>query len=284
MIKEFALMGVLTALLLAIGYVVGLIFGHPEEITFIALIFAAFMNVMSYLYSDRIVLTITGAKVVSEREAPELHSIVEKVALRAGIPKPRVAIVNSLVPNAFATGRNAKNAIVAVTKGLINHLSRDELEAVIGHEISHIKHRDILISSMAATIAGAIAYIAMMGRFSIFFADEDRGAAPLLALIAGILAPIAATIIQFAISREREYKADEGSAKITLKPLALASALEKIERVVRRGYSIKANPATSSLWIVNPFRGDELLELFSTHPPTWKRIERLKKLSLGLNP
>jgi len=281
-IKEFMLMGLLTAILLAIGFVVGWVFGNPEGVMLIALFIAAAMNMLAYFHSDKIVLKMTGAKLVSEDEAPELHAMVEKVAIRAGLPKPKVAIIDTPVPNAFATGRNPGNAVVAVTTGLLRHLSRSEVEAVIGHEMAHIKHRDVLISAMAATIAGAIAYLAMIGRFSIWFADEDRGEASLLALLAGILAPIAAVLVQAAISREREFKADEGGAKITGKPLALASALEKIEAVVSRGYTIRANPATSSLWIVNPIRGDALYELFSTHPPTWKRVERLRRLARQL--
>ncbi|RLE49953.1 MAG: protease [Candidatus Methanomethylicota archaeon] len=284
MLREALLMTILTLLLLAVGYAIGLYLGSPEITTLYALFIAAAVNMLTYLYSDRIVLSMTGAKLVSPNEAPSLHAIVDKVAKMAGIPKPKVAIVSSSAPNAFATGRNPSNAVVAVTHGLTRLLNDEELEAVISHEIAHIKHKDTLIAAMAATIAGAISYLAFIGRLSFWFGgmEENRNAG-FLALLASILAPLAALMIQAAISREREYKADEDGAKIIKKPLALASALEKIEKYVSRSVAPRVNPATSPLWIVNPFRGDVFLELFSTHPPTWKRIKRLKELSLSLS-
>jgi len=241
------------------------------------------MNMLTYLYSDKFVLSMTGAKLVTPNEAPSLHAIVERVATLAGIPKPKVAIVPSSAPNAFATGRSPSRAVVAVTHGLTRLLNEEELEAVISHEIAHVKHRDTLIAAMAATVAGAISYLAFMGRIGFWFGgmDENRDAG-FLALIASMLVPLAALMVQAAISREREYKADEDGAKTIRKPLALASALEKIEKYVSRGLAPRVNPATSPLWIVNPFRGDALLELFSTHPPTWKRIKRLREMSMSL--
>jgi heat shock protein HtpX len=272
----------LTLIFVALGYAIGLVFGAPETIALFALILAAIFNLISYFYSDKIVLLMSHAKIVSEREYPNLHNIVSKVAMMAGLPKPKVAIVNTKVPNAFATGRNPKNSVVAVTKGLLEILNESELEGVISHEIAHIKHRDVLISSIVATIAGAISYLAFIGRYSIFFGDERNRNASLIAFILSILAPFAALLIQMAISRSREYEADREGAMICKKPLSLASALEKIERYAKSGIMMNINPSTSPLWIVNPFRGDVLLELFSTHPPTWKRIERLKAMAMGI--
>ena len=272
----------LTLIFVALGYAIGLVFGAPETIALFALILAAIFNLISYFYSDKIVLLMSHAKIVSEREYPDLHNIVSKVAMMAGLPKPKVAIVNTKVPNAFATGRNPKNSVVAVTKGLLEILNESELEGVISHEIAHIKHRDVLISSVVATIAGAISYLAFIGRYSIFFGGERNRNASLIAFLLSILAPFAALLIQMAISRGREYEADREGAMICKKPLSLASALEKIERYARSGIMMNINPSTSPLWIVNPFRGDTLLELFSTHPPTWKRIEKLKAMAMGI--
>ncbi|MCC6013623.1 MAG: zinc metalloprotease HtpX [Candidatus Verstraetearchaeota archaeon] len=282
MIRLTLMMIFLTLIFVALGYAIGLVFGAPETIALFALVFAAIFNLISYLYSDKIVLLMTHAKIVSEKEYPNLHNIVSKVAMMAGLPKPKVAIVNTKVPNAFATGRNPKNSVVAVTKGLLEILNESELEGVISHEIAHIKHRDVLISSIVATIAGAISYLAFIGRYSIFFGDERNRNASLIAFILSMLAPFAALLIQMAISRSREYEADREGAMICKKPLSLASALEKIERYVKSGIMMNINPSTSPLWIVNPFRGDVLLELFSTHPPTWKRIERLKAMAMGI--
>ncbi|MCQ5341202.1 MAG: zinc metalloprotease HtpX [Candidatus Methanomethylicia archaeon] len=282
MIRLTLMMVFLTLIFVALGYAIGLVFGAPETIALFALILAAIFNLISYFYSDKIVLLMSHAKIVSEREYPDLHNIVSKVAMMAGLPKPKVAIVNTKVPNAFATGRNPKNSVVAVTKGLLEILNESELEGVISHEIAHIKHRDVLISSVVATIAGAISYLAFIGRYSIFFGDERNRNASLIAFLLSILAPFAALLIQMAISRGREYEADREGAMICKKPLSLASALEKIERYARSGIMMNINPSTSPLWIVNPFRGDTLLELFSTHPPTWKRIEKLKAMAMGI--
>ncbi|RZN57663.1 MAG: protease [Candidatus Methanomethylicota archaeon] len=282
MIRLTLMMVFLTLIFVALGYAIGLVFGAPETIALFALILAAIFNLISYFYSDKIVLLMSHAKIVSEREYPDLHNIVSKVAMMAGLPKPKVAIIDTKVPNAFATGRNPKNSVVAVTKGLLEILNESELEGVISHEIAHIKHRDILISSVVATIAGAISYLAFIGRYSIFFGDERNRNASLIAFLLSILAPFAALLIQMAISRGREYEADREGAMICKKPLSLASALEKIERYARSGIMMNINPSTSPLWIVNPFRGYTLLELFSTHPPTWKRIEKLKAMAMGI--
>lgn len=272
----------LTLIFVGLGYVIGLMFGAPESVALFALILAGIMNFIAYFYSDKIVLSMTRAKIVNESEYPILHRIVSKLAISAGLPKPKVAIINSRIPNAFATGRNPKNSVVAVTKGLLEILNEDELEGVISHELSHIKNRDVLIQSIVATIAGAISYLALIGRYSIFFSDSKNRNTGILAFLLSLLAPFAALLVQMAISRSREYEADKSGAMISKKPLSLASALEKIERFVKSGAMLNINPSTSPLWIVNPFRGDSLLELFSTHPPTWKRIERLKAMAMGV--
>lgn len=282
MLRLAFMMLFLTLIFVGLGYAIGLAFGAPESIALFALILAGIMNFVAYFYSDKIVLSMTRAKVVDETEHPVLHRIVSKLAISAGLPKPKVAIINSRVPNAFATGRNPKNSVVAVTKGLLEILNENELEGVISHELSHIKNRDVLIQSVVATIAGAISYLALIGRYSIFFGDSRNRNAGILAFLLSLLAPLAALLIQMAISRSREYEADKSGAIISRKPLSLASALEKIERFVKSGATLNVNPSTSPLWIVNPFRGDALLELFSTHPPTWKRVERLKAMAMGV--
>lgn len=282
MLRLAAMMFLLTGILVGLGYVVGWLFGSPEIVTLGALVLAIAMNAISYLYSDRIVLSMTRAKVVSENEYPALHRIVSSLAASAGMPKPKVAIVNSNVPNAFATGRGPSKSVVAVTTGLLQLLNENELEGVLSHEISHVKHRDVLVASVAATIAGAISYLALMGRFGAFFGDSRNRDANMIALILSFLAPLAAFLVQTAISRGREYEADREGAQLSRKPLSLASALEKIERTVKGGARLNINPSTSPLWIVNPFRGDAVMEMFSTHPSTWKRIERLKAMAMSV--
>lgn len=284
MLRLGLMMTVLTAIFVILGYVVGLFLGYPELVSLGALVLAGALNLISYLYSDRIVLSMSRAKVVSESEYPDLHRIVTNLATSAGLPKPRVAIIKSKVPNAFATGRGPKNSVVAITTGLLEILNENELEGVLSHEISHIKHRDVLVASVAATIAGAISYLALVGRYSVLFgggSDRNRNAGA-LAFLLSLLAPLAAFLIQMAISRGREYEADREGALLSRKPLSLASALEKIERTVRSAPPLNVNPSTSPLWIVNPFRGDALLEMFSTHPSTWKRIERLKAMAISI--
>ena len=282
MLKATLLLAILTSILILTGYAVGSYFGNPVGAIEISLIMAGLFNLITYFYSDRIVLAMTGAKLVSPKENPGLHRIVERVANQANIPKPKVAVVDSTAPNAFATGRGPGKSVVAVTRGLLTLLNEDEVEAVIGHEIAHIKNRDVLISTIAATIAGAISYLAYIGRLGLYLGageDRRRSESAIALLLAAILAPIAALIVQFAISRGREYLADETGAKITRKPLDLASALIKISEAKRVGLTVKVNPAISHLWIINPLKRGTLEELFSTHPPVEKRVERLKKIA-----
>jgi len=282
LLKVTLLLAILTSILILTGYAVGSYFGNPVGAIEISLIMAGLFNLITYFYSDRIVLAMTGAKLVSPEENPGLHRIVERVANQANIPKPKVAVVDSTAPNAFATGRGPGKSVVAVTRGLLTLLNEDEVEAVIGHEIAHIKNRDVLISTIAATIAGAISYLAYIGRLGLYLGageDRRRSESAIALLLAAILAPIAALIVQFAISRGREYLADETGAKITRKPLDLASALIKISEAKRVGLTVKVNPAISHLWIINPLKRGTLEELFSTHPPVEKRVERLKKIA-----
>ena len=285
MLRVLLLLSILTGLFLAAGYSVGIYFGDPATALELSLVMALMMNLITYLYSDKIVLAMTGARIVGPNEYPKLHSIVERVATLASLPKPRVAVIDSSAPNAFATGRGPNRSVVTVTKGLMTILDEDEIEAVIGHEISHIKDRDILVSTIAATIAGAISYLAYMGRWGIYFGSDSRRrgeGSSIAALLSVILAPIAAFIVQMAISRSREYLADENGAKITKKPIELANALVKISGAKKIGLIMNTNPSTSHMWIINPLRGGGLLELFSSHPPVEKRVERLKKLAREL--
>jgi len=269
------LMVVLTVLLVILGGFIG-----GENGALMALIFAGVMNFFSYWFSDKMVLAMYRAKEVTEAQAPELFSIVRRLAQQAHLPMPRVYVVQSDMANAFATGRNPQHAAVAVTTGIMRILSTEELEGVIAHELGHVKHRDILISSIAATIAGAISYLAWMGQWSMIFGgfgDDDDGN-PWLALIAIIVMPIAAAMVQMAISRSREFAADAASAEITRNPLALASALGRLEQAAEQ-IPARVNPATSHMFIVNPLRGEKLANLFSTHPPIEERIARLQAMA-----
>jgi heat shock protein HtpX len=275
MLRSALLLGLLTGILLAIGY----LFAGFGGMT-LALIMAFTINFITYWFSDKIILTIYRAKEISRDQDFRLHEIVEKLAREAKIPKPKVYLINNNTPNAFATGRSPKHAAIAVTSGLLETLNWDEIEGVLGHEIGHIKARDTLTSTIAATIAGTIGYIAQIAWYSLFFGGDRRrggGNAFLFPLI--ILAPIAATLVQLAISRTREYKADYNGAIFSKKPLSLASALEKISSAVVRN-PMKGNAATSHLFIVNPFKGDSLVRLFSTHPPIHERIRRLKEMKI----
>jgi len=278
-VKTFLFLAILTVLFIFVGSLIGGKAGAT-----IALILAGIMNFIAYFFSDKIVLAISGAQPISREEDPELHAIVEEVARRAGIPKPKVYLIPSETPNAFATGRNPENGVVAVTAGIRRLLTREELAGVIAHEIAHIKNRDILISTIAATIVGAISYLAQMAQWSLFFGghrDEEEGRNPLAyvgLLIAIVILPLAATLIQLAISRSREYLADETGAKIIRNPIALAKALEKLE-AWNRAYPMDVNPAQAQMFIVNPLSGKSLMALFSTHPPIEERIARLYKLA-----
>ncbi|MEM5812424.1 MAG: zinc metalloprotease HtpX [Candidatus Aenigmatarchaeota archaeon] len=261
------LFGVLTGIFLGIGYFLGGIFGMG-----IALIIAFVINFVSYWYSDRIVLGIYRAKPSNDKK---LNEMVERLSREAGIPKPRVFVVPNNVPNAFATGRNPKNAAIAVTQGLME-LNEEEIEGVLSHEIGHIRNRDILTSTIAATLAGAISYIAQIGYFSLYGGGDERGAGSIIGLVLIVIfAPLAALMIRMAISRSMEFRADRYGAVITKNPNGLASALRKISDFAKHNPMKGGSSATSHMWIVNPFRGDWFTNLFSTHPPIEERIRRL---------
>jgi heat shock protein HtpX len=242
------------------------------------------MNFFSYWFSDKIVLRAYGAREIDASSEPELYSIVNELAHSAGIPMPRLYIIDSDTPNAFATGRSPHHAAVAVTRGIMRICTREELKGVIGHELSHVINRDILTSSIVATMAGAIMMIGTMIRWRAMFGlggrDDDEGGGLEGLIIGGILAPIAATLIQLAISRTREYKADAGGAKLTHNPLYLASALRKLEAANER-MPLEASPATAHLFIVNPLSAAGFARLFSTHPPIDERIHRLERMASG---
>ena len=276
-LKTTALLGLLTGLLILIGGY----FGGSQGMG-IAFVMAFLMNFGAYWFSDRIVLAMYRAQPVSEADAPELHRLVQGLALRAHLPMPRIYIIPAEAPNAFATGRDPEHAAVAATQGILRILNEEELEGVLSHELAHVRNRDTLISTIAATLAGVIVMLARMAMWMPFFGggsrdDEDRGGGAMGFLFLAILAPIAATLIQLAISRSREFQADETGARLTHKPYALASALQKLEAGANR-LPMEANPATSHLFIVNPLRGDVLFKLFSTHPPIEERIARLRAL------
>ena len=276
-IKTFFLLMTLTLILIWAGAALG----GKQGMT-IALIFAVGMNFFAYWFSDKIVLKMYRAKEVSESEKPELYGIVRRLAQKAEIPMPKVYIMEQDQPNAFATGRNPKHAAVAVTTGIMRILSQEELQGVIGHELTHVKHRDILISTIAATIAGAISYLAHMAQWAMIFGghrgDDDEGGSPIAAIAMMIVGPIAALIIQMAISRSREYAADIGGAKLAGNPRYLSGALKKLHSASQKIH-MDANPATSHMFIVNPLSGGGILKLFSTHPPIEERISRLESMS-----
>ncbi len=275
-LKTALLFGLMTALILGIGQLIG-----GQQGMVIAFVVAAVMNFVSYWFSDKIVLAMYRAKPVDESQAPELYRMVRDLAQRENIPMPKVYIIPTDSPNAFATGRNPQNAVVAATEGILQILNREELQAVLAHELAHVKNRDILISSVAATLAGAVMMIARIAQFGMFFGgghrDDDRGGNPIGMLLMVILAPIAAMLIQLAISRSREYAADETGARMIGHGETLARALEKLHQASKR-MPLPANPATAHLFIIKPFSGSALMEIFSTHPPLEKRIERLRKI------
>jgi heat shock protein HtpX len=279
--KTALLLGLLTGLFVLLGNYLG-----GRQGMMVALIFAGVMNFGSYWFSDRIVLALYRAREVQEADAPELFRVVRGLAQRAGIPMPKVYIVPNETPNAFATGRSPQHAAVAVTEGILRILSSAELEGVLAHELSHIKHRDTLIATIAATMAGVIVMLANMAKWAAIFGgfggrdEEDRGGGALGFIFMAILAPVAAMLIQLAISRSREYLADEGSARITKSPGRLADALQKLELGAER-IPMAANPATSHLFIVNPLRGRSFLSLFSTHPPIEERVARLRAMRIA---
>jgi len=276
-LRTTVLLAALTALFLVIGGAIG-----GNQGLFIAFVFALLMNFASYWFSDKIVLTMYRAREVSLHEAPELYRLVQRLAQRAGIPMPRVYIIPSDAPNAFATGRNPQHGALAVTEGILRLLDEDELAGVLAHELGHIRNRDTLIMTVAATLAGAITMLAQMAQWGAIFGfgrrdEENSGGGMLSLLFMAILAPIAATLIQLAISRSREYFADSTGAAIAGAPSGLAHALEKLHYASQR-LPMEANPATAHLFIVNPLAGGAWVNLFSTHPPIEERIRRLRRL------
>jgi heat shock protein HtpX len=276
-VKTVGLMVFLTVLLIFVGGAIG---GRNGMV--FAFGFATLMNFGSYWFSDKIVLRMYRAQPVSDAQAPELHAIVRTLVQKAGMPMPKVYIIPSEAPNAFATGRNQEHAVVAVTEGIMKILNRDELAGVIAHELAHIRHRDMLTGTIVATIAGAISMIAQMAQWAMIFGggrrDSDDDGSPIAALVMMIVAPIAAMLVQMAISRTREYEADKGGARLVGSPYGLANALLKLERGAQV-VPMDANPATAHMFIVNPLSGKGLIKLFSTHPPIEERVKRLKEMA-----
>jgi heat shock protein HtpX len=278
-LKTIALLGLLGGLFLGVGWLIGGYQGLS-----IGLIIAVGINFVSYWWSDKIVLKLYRAK-PADGKYSHLHQMVEELAMKANIPKPKVYVIDTPQANAFATGRNPKHAVVACTTGILQLLSKEELKAVLGHELSHVKNRDILVGSVAASIAAVITYVAFMARWAAIFGGfggrDNRGGGNILELLVlAIVTPLIATLIQLAISRSREYLADESGAKLTGQPLQLASALEKIAGSVNH-YPFKAHASTTStahLFISNPFRNKGFMHFFSTHPPTAERVKRLKAM------
>jgi heat shock protein HtpX len=274
-LRTTVLLAVLTAVIIWIGQAMG---GRQGMI--LALIFAGVMNFASYWYSDKIVLKMYKAKAASPGSAPEVYRLVEQLSRNAGLPMPRVYVIPQDTPNAFATGRNPQNAVVAVTEGLLRLMDKDELAGVLAHELAHVKNRDILIGSIAATLAGAIMVLASMARWSAIFggmrsSDDEGGMGGIGLLVMSIIAPLAAGLIQMAISRSREYLADATGARIAGTPGGLARALEKLGAYSRR-IPMDANPSTAHMFIVNPLSGQRMASLFATHPPIEDRVARLR--------
>lgn len=277
-LKTVVLLTFLTVLLVFVGGAIG---GRNGMI--IAFMMALVMNFVSYWFSDRIVLKMYNAQPVTEAQAPDLYAMVRRLVQKAGLPMPKVYIIPEEALNAFATGRNPEHGVVAVTEGIMRALDREELEGVIAHELAHIKNRDILTGTIVATIAGAISMLAQMAHWSMLFGggrrdDSDEGGSPVVALVMMIVAPIAAMLVQMAISRTREYEADKGGAAIAGNPYGLANALLKLERGAQVVPMQDAKPATAHMFIVNPLTGSGLMKLFSTHPPIEERVKRLKEL------
>lgn len=276
LLKTTFLLTALTLLLMFVGKAIG---GNGGMM--MALIMAGVMNLVSYWFSDKIVLKMYGAREVTEAEAPRLYRITNQLAMKAMLPMPKVYIIPGMAPNAFATGRNPQHAAVAATEGILQMLNDEELEGVMAHELAHVGNRDILISSIVATIAGAISYLAHMAQWAAMFGGRDRdeeGGSPFVMIAMAIVAPIAAMLIQMAISRSREYSADAYGARICRKPLALASALKKLH-MGAAAIPMNASPATAHMFIVSPLTGGGLMSLFSTHPPMEERVARLEELS-----
>lgn len=271
--KSLILILAMTALLVWMG---GALYGRGG--VYIALVVGLFVNGISYFFSDSIVLMTSGAKIVERSAAPELFDIIANLSQRAGLPMPRVAIVPDEAPNAFATGRDPEHAVVAVTEGILRLMTRPELEAVLAHELGHVKHRDILISSLSAVLAQAIMFLSRMAFWFGGRRDREEGGNPIAAIAAMILGPIAAILLQMAVSRSREYMADEYSAHLTGRPDQLAGALERLQAFNQRIPMQHAEPANVHMMIINPFSARGLRTLFSTHPPTEERVARLRNM------
>lgn len=277
--RLFLMFIALTGLFVAIGYLIGsFLLGDWVLGSLLFLVLAGALNFFGYFLSDKIVLWSYKAKIVSEPEAPRLHNIVKKICLKSGMQMPKIAVVPTRTPNAFATGRTPKKAVVAATEGILDLLSDDELEGVLAHEMAHVQNRDVLVMTVAATIAGAIAFAARMALWSSLGSRRGNGNLIML-LVVAITAPLAAMLLQLAISRNREYRADREGSLMIQRPLALARALEKLDEGNKRRPLQRGNPATATLFIVNPFRGQGLVTLFMTHPPVKSRIARLQALA-----
>jgi heat shock protein HtpX len=277
--KTAILLALLTALLVLLGGAVG-----GRQGMLVAFFIALVMNFVSYWWSDKIVLRMYGAQEISEAQAPGLYAMVHRLASKAGIPMPRVYLIPSDQPNAFATGRNPEHAVVAVTEGIMRILDDDELEGVLAHEISHVTNRDVLIGTIAATLAGAITYLAHMAQWAAFFGggrrDDDDAPSPIVMILMAVVAPLAAMLVQLAVSRSREFGADASGARLAGRTWGLSKALEKLDMAAQQ-VPMQANPATAHMFIVNPLTGASFSRLFSTHPPTEERIARLRAMRIG---
>ena len=277
--KTAILLALLTAMLVLLGGAVG-----GRQGMLVAFFIALVMNFVSYWWSDKIVLRMYGAQEISEAQAPGLYAMVHRLASKAGIPMPRVYMIPSDQPNAFATGRNPEHAVVAVTEGIMRILDDDELEGVLAHEISHVTNRDVLIGTIAATLAGAITYLAHMAQWAAFFGggrrDDDDAPSPIVMILMAVVAPLAAMLVQLAVSRSREFGADASGARLAGRTWGLSKALEKLDMAAQQ-VPMQANPATAHMFIVNPLTGASFSRLFSTHPPTEERIARLRAMRIG---
>jgi heat shock protein HtpX len=277
--KTAILLALLTAMLVLLGGAVG-----GRQGMLIAFFFALVMNFVSYWWSDKIVLSMYGAKPIEEAQAPGLYGMVHRLASKARIPMPRVYMIPSDQPNAFATGRNPQHAVVAVTEGIMRVLDDDELEGVLAHELAHVANRDVLIGTVAATLAGAITYLAHMAQWAAFMGggrhDDDDSPSPIAMILMAVVAPIAAMLVQLAVSRSREFQADATGARLAGRTWGLSKALEKLEMAAHQ-VPMQANPATAHMFIVNPLSGQSLMRLFSTHPPIEERIARLRAMRIG---
>jgi heat shock protein HtpX len=277
--KTAFLLALLTAILVLLGGAMG-----GQQGMLIAFFMALVMNFVSYWWSDKIVLKMYGAQPIEEAQAPGLYGMVHRLASKARIPMPRVFMIPSDQPNAFATGRNPEHAVVAFTEGITRILDDDELEGVLAHELAHVANRDVLIGTVAATLAGAITYLAHMAQWAAFMGggrhDDDDSPSPIAMILMAVVAPIAALLVQLAVSRSREFQADATGAQLAGRTWGLSKALEKLE-IASHQVPMHANPATAHLFIVNPLSGQSLMRLFSTHPPIEERIARLRAMRLG---